>query len=123
MSIVMKSIQDVPKGIQMVHRADKHSSQWSMPASSGRSAFFCTFLMHAEKSENIVCTLNIKSDFWKRGIINHESVMVNDINVELSQVLLNPKAIQMLQIKMNKWLEGGVFLRLRLAQLERAIRS
>lgn len=103
----MKSIQDAPKETQMVHLEDKHLLRWSMSASSGRSHFYCTLLMRSKKSENLVCALSLKSDFWRRGATESHLEVVNDLNVELPQVLLSQQAMHALQINMSKWLVSG----------------
>lgn len=103
----MKNIQDALKETQMVHRDDNLSLHWSMLASSGRSRFDCAFIMRSQKSDSLVCALGISSAFWKRGIVDNGAEIVNDINVELPQVLLDFKAIQIFCAKLNEWLQNG----------------
>lgn len=107
MSTATKSTPDVLKEIQMVHRDGKHSSHWSMSASSGRSYFRCTFITRSEKFENLVCSLIISSDFWRRGLVDFGKELTNDLKIELPQVLLEPEAVKALQLKLNDWLENG----------------
>jgi len=99
----MKNTPDDPKTIQPVPRAAENKICWSMPAASGRARIDCALLARSEKSDALVCQVNVIGEFWPRGRIEPGTDTTNDFHVALPQVLVDFKSLKSLRERLVEW--------------------
>ncbi|VDO54565.1 unnamed protein product, partial [Brugia timori] len=74
-----------------------------MPSANGRSRIDCDFVAHADEGGAIVCGMKVQGDFSPRGLRNYGSGQVNDFQVTLPQVLVNPQSLGLLRERLVEW--------------------
>lgn len=79
------------------------TAHWSMPASNGRARIECALIGRSEKTDALICVIEIVSEFWARGRIEMGGNTTNDFRISLSQVLVDLSSLKSLRERLIEW--------------------
>jgi len=100
----MKSTPEDLRGIQLVRHVDEQNSvHWSLSSASGRNHINCTFLAYSERADTLLCHIQVSGKFWRRGVKQRPTDLINDFEITLPQVLIDIGALKTLREKLVEW--------------------